>query len=101
MARKSSITKLNKIKLLHDMLADKRLKFKSIANDKTISMEERFAAQQKLQTFARNSSKVRQRNRCNITGRPRGYYRFFGLSRIALRELASIGYLPGTKKSSW
>ena len=68
---------------------------------KTLSLEERFIAQTKLAQLPRNSSKVRIRNRCELTGRPRGYYRRFNLSRITLRELASFGMLPGVKKSSW
>ena len=77
----------------------KKLKLKVM--DKTISIEERFEAQLELNKLPRNSSKVRQRNRCKVTGRPRGYYRKFQMSRIALRELAAFGLIPGVKKSSW
>ena len=73
----------------------------SIANNRDASAEERFAARLKLSKLPRNSSKSRIRNRCALTGRPRGFYRKFGLSRIALRELASDGKLPGVVKSSW
>ena len=76
-------------------------KLKALVMDKTISIEERFEAQLKLNKLPRNSSKVRQRNRCRVTGRPRGYYRKFQVSRIALRELAAFGLIPGVKKSSW
>ncbi len=64
-------------------------------------MEQRFAARLKLAELPRNASPVRQHNRCELTGRPRGYYRKFKLSRIALRELASTGQIPGMVKSSW
>lgn len=68
---------------------------------KILPIEERFVAQTKLAQMPRNSSKVRIRNRCELTGRPRGYYRRFKVSRITLRELAAFGFLPGIKKSSW
>lgn len=79
----------------------KRDEVRARATDKTITLEERFAAQLELQKLPRNGSKIRMRNRCGLTGRPRGYYRKFNLSRIALRELASQGMLPGVTKSSW
>jgi small subunit ribosomal protein S14 len=69
--------------------------------DKTVTQEERFEAQLKLAEMPRNSSKTRIRNRCAMTGRPRGFYRKFKLSRIALRELASSGQIPGMVKASW
>jgi small subunit ribosomal protein S14 len=79
----------------------KRLKLKAIAIDRTAPPDERFAAQLKLAELPRNGSATRVRNRCALTGRPRGYYRKFKLSRIALRELASAGQIPGVVKSSW
>jgi small subunit ribosomal protein S14 len=81
--------------------APKRKKLKAIASDLTKPAEERFAARLKLAQLPRNSSPVRQHNRCELTGRPRGFHRKFKLSRIALRELASSGQIPGMVKSSW
>ena len=78
-----------------------RAKFKAIANEMSLTPEERFAARLKLAELPRNSSAVRIHNRCELTGRPRGYYRKFKLSRIALRQLASAGQVPGMVKSSW
>ena len=101
MAKKSAIQKnLNRAKLVKSHLA-KRSKLKKICSDKSISMEDRFEAQMKLAQFPRNGAKIRLRNRCLITGRPRGYYRKFKMSRIALRELALSGQIPGIVKSSW
>lgn len=74
---------------------------KSIVMNKDLPLEERFQAQLKLNKLPRNSSKVRHRNRCQVTGRPRGYYRKFKMSRISLRELAAFGMIPGLTKSSW
>ena len=82
-------------------LSAKRAALKKIIGDKTIAPEERFQAMMKLDKLPKNSSKVRKRNRCALTGRPRSYYRKLGLSRIALRDLASRGELPGVVKSSW
>ena len=81
--------------------AAKRAKLKAIIMDKSVSLEERFDAQLKLNKLPRNGSPVRYRNRCEVTGRPRGFYRKFKMSRIALRELASFGQIPGLTKSSW
>ena len=81
--------------------AKKRLALKKIINDKKLPLNERFKAQLKLAKLPRNSSKTRIRNRCEITGRPHGVYRKFKVSRIALRELASEGKMPGMTKSSW
>jgi small subunit ribosomal protein S14 len=101
MARKGLIqNNLKRQKLVKSYLK-KRQELKLIVMSKTLSLEERFIAQTKLAQLPRNSSKVRIRNRCELTGRPRGYYRRFNLSRITLRELASFGMLPGVKKSSW
>ncbi len=80
---------------------DKREALKAIAQDRSKAMDERFEAQIKLAELPRNSSKVRIRNRCEMTGRPRGYYRKLKLCRNQLRELASQGMIPGMVKSSW
>jgi small subunit ribosomal protein S14 len=81
--------------------ASRRAALKVIASDKSLPAEERFAARLKMAELPRNSSKVRIRNRCEVTGRPRGYYRKLKMSRIALREYSSIGLIPGMIKSSW
>ena len=79
----------------------KRNDLKSKIKDKNISLEERISYQNKLNDLPRNGSSIRHRNRCEVTGRPRGNYRKFGLSRIKLRELSMSGDLPGVVKSSW
>ena len=84
-----------------DQYAAKRAELKAIARDSTRQPEDRFAARMKLAKLPRNSAKTRIRNRCEITGRPRGYYRKFRMSRIAVRELGSNGLIPGLVKSSW
>ena len=100
MAKKSAIEKNKaRIKLAGKYLA-KRNRLKAIASDKSIGPEERFAARLKLAELPRNSAPGRLRNRCGITGRPRGYLRFFGLSRIAVRDLALKGQLPGVRKGN-
>jgi small subunit ribosomal protein S14 len=81
--------------------SSRRTKLKAIAHDKALPMEERFAATLKLAELPRNSSATRIRNRCELTGRPRAFYRKHKLSRIALRELGSKGLVPGLVKSSW
>ena len=81
--------------------ASKRARLLAIARDRSRPMEERFAAQLKLNKLPRNSAPVRVRNRCEISGRPRGYYRKLRMSRIALRELSNKGLIPGMTKSSW
>jgi small subunit ribosomal protein S14 len=101
MARSSSIKKNIKRKELAKRFKDRRVKLSSIAKDKSLSFDERLAAQIKLSELPRNSADVRYRNRCSLTGRPRGVYRKFSLSRISLRELASWGHIPGLIKSSW
>lgn len=101
MAKVSMIERNDKRKELAAKYNSRYKKLKSRVMDKTISIEERFEAQLELNKLPRNSSKVRQRNRCRVTGRPRGVYRKFQVSRIALRELAAFGLLPGIKKSSW
>ena len=101
MAKTSSIEKNNRRKKLSKQYAGKRAKLKQIAMNHAISMEERFAAQLKLAELPRNSSPGRVRNRCEVSGRPRGYYRKLKLSRIALRQLGNFGQVPGMVKSSW
>ena len=101
MAKKSAIERNKKRMRLAERYAAKREKLKAIASDRELSAEERFAARLKLAQLPRNSAPVRIRNRCELTGRPRGVYRKFKLSRIALRELASNGQIPGMTKSSW
>jgi small subunit ribosomal protein S14 len=101
MAKRSAIEKNARRSQLAKRIAGKRTRLKAIAVDRDAPPEERFAAQLKLAELPRNSSETRVRNRCSVTGRPRGYYRKFKLSRIALRELASAGKIPGMVKSSW
>ena len=101
MAKKSSIEKNNRRRKLAKKYSGRRSRLKETAHDKSLPMEERFAARLKLAQLPRNSSKVRIRNRCELTGRPRAYYRKHKLSRIALRELGSKGLIPGLVKSSW
>ena len=101
MAKVSMVQRDLKRRKLYAKYKDKRESLLSKSKDKNISTEERFEARLKLAQLPRNSSKNRIRNRCLLTGRPRGVYRKFGLSRIAVRELASDGKLPGVVKSSW
>jgi small subunit ribosomal protein S14 len=101
MAKKSAVEKNNHRRRMVDRFAGKRAALKAIIMDRTRDAEERFDATLKLAELPRNSAKVRVRNRCILTGRPRAYYRKFGLSRIALRDLASEGQIPGVVKSSW
>lgn len=101
MAKKCSIERNEKRRRLTKSLASKRAALKAVIASKEAPMEERFAAVLKLAEMPRNSSKVRVRNRCALTGRPRAYHRKFNLSRVALRDLASRGELPGVTKSSW
>lgn len=101
MAKKSSIEKNKHRKELVKKFANRRARLLAIANDEGKSMEERFEARLKLAELPRNSSPSRIRNRCEVTGRPRAYYRKLGMSRIALRELGSSGIIPGLVKSSW
>jgi small subunit ribosomal protein S14 len=101
MAKKSTVNRNETVKRLVKQFAAKREALKAIANDENLSLEERFEARLKLAKLPRNSSKVRIRNRCVLTGRPRGYYRKLKMSRIALRELSSQGQIPGMVKSSW
>ena len=101
MAKTSAIQRnLKRIKLVKKY-SKKRKKLKKIINNKKLPLDERFKAQLKLAKLPRNSSKIRIRNRCEITGRPHGVYRKLKISRIALRDLASKGKIPGMTKSSW
>ena len=84
-----------------DKYAKKREKLKKIGRNKKLELSERMAAQLKLDKLPKNSSRVRVRNRCGISGRPHGYYRKLKISRIALRDMASAGKIPGIIKSSW
>ena len=101
MAKLSSVNKNNRRIKLSDKFFNKRAKLKKIIMDKKLPLEERFKAQQKLSKLPRNSSKIRVMNRCQITGRPHGVYRKLKISRIALRDMASSGKIPGITKSSW
>ena len=101
MAKKSSIEKNERRRTMTKKFFGRRSRLKAIAMDKTKPMEERFAASLKLAAMPRNGSSTRIRNRCEVTGRPRGFYRKLKMSRIALRELGSKGLVPGLVKSSW
>ena len=101
MAKKSAIERNKKRMRLAKKYAGRRELLKAIANNCELPAEERFAARLKLSQLPRNSAPNRIRNRCELSGRPRGFYRKFKLSRIALRELASTGQIPGMTKSSW
>ena len=101
MAKKSAIERNMKRARLATKFAAKRAQLKAQAKDDTLSPEERFTARIKLAQLPRNSSPVRIRLRCELSGRPRGNYRKFNISRIALRDLASTGEIPGMVKSSW
>ena len=101
MAKKSAVEKNNRRRRMVDRFAAKRAALKAVIMDQSRDPEERFDATLRLAELPRNSSKVRVRNRCLLTGRPRAYYRKFGLSRVALRDLASEGQIPGVVKASW
>jgi|SRR6188768_978490 small subunit ribosomal protein S14 len=101
MAKKSSIEKNNRRRRLTKQFAGRRARLKAIVTDKEKPMEERFAASLKLAELPRNSSATRIRNRCEVSGRSRAFYRKHKLSRIALRELGNKGLVPGLVKSSW
>ena len=101
MAKKSSIEKNNRRKRMSAQYAPKRAELKAMALDESLPLEERFEARMKLAKLPRNSAPSRVRNRCEISGRPRAYYRKFRLCRIQLRELANKGLIPGVVKSSW
>lgn len=101
MAKKSAINKNNRRKALAERYAAKRAALKAAAMDENLSLEERFKARIKLAQMPRNTAPNRVRNRCEVTGRPRAFYRKLKMSRIALRELGSRGQVPGLVKSSW
>ena len=101
MAKTSSVEKNNRRRKLAGQYAAKRKALKDIVMDQSKPMEERFRAQLKLSALPRNSAKIRIRNRCEVTGRPRAFYRKLKLSRIALRDLGNTGQIPGLVKSSW
>ena len=101
MAKQSSIQKNNKRKLMVKKFRSKRISLKKKIKDRNISMEERFKLQSKINELPRDGARIRVRNRCELTGRTRGVYRKFGLSRIKIRELSMAGSLPGVVKSSW
>jgi small subunit ribosomal protein S14 len=101
MAKVSSIEKNLRRERMVKQYSSRRMRLKETANNENLPMEERFKARLQLAELPRNSSPVRVRSRCQLTGRPRAVYRKFKLSRIALRELASAGLIPGMTKSSW
>ena len=101
MAKKSAVNRNEMVRRLVKAKAAKRAALKAIANDENLSLDERFEARLKLAEMPRNSSPTRIRNRCELTGRPRAFYRKMKMSRIALRELGSRGQIPGLVKSSW
>jgi len=101
MAKKSAVNRNEMVKKLVAQYASKREALKAIANDESLPLEERFAARLKLAKLPRNSNPTRIRNRCEITGRPRAYYRKVRMSRVSLRELANLGQIPGMTKASW
>ena len=101
MAKKSAVNRNEAVKALVAKYAAKRAALKATANDESLPLEERFDARLKLAALPRNSAPTRIRNRCEVTGRPRAYYRKMGISRVALRELGNRGLIPGLVKSSW
>ncbi len=101
MAKKSSIEKNNRRKRMSEQYAKKRAELKAMALDESLPLEERFDARMKLAKLPRNSAPNRVRNRCEISGRPRAYYRKLRMSRIALRDYGANGMIPGLVKSSW
>ena len=101
MAKTSSVEKNERRRKLTVRYAAKRAALKAIVMDQSKPLEERFRAQLKLSAMPRNGAKIRIRNRCEVTGRPRAYYRKLGMSRIALRDLGNNGQIPGLVKSSW
>lgn len=101
MAKTSSVEKNKRRRRLAKKFAGKRERLKAIARDRSLTMEERFQAQIRLAELPRNSAPSRIRNRCEISGRPRAYYRKLKMSRIALRELSAKGLIPGMVKASW
>ncbi|MDE2365282.1 MAG: 30S ribosomal protein S14 [Hyphomicrobiales bacterium] len=101
MAKKSAVENNKRKMRMAKQFAGRRARLQAIADNQDLSMEERFEARLKLAQLPRNSAPNRIRNRCEVTGRPRAYYRKLKMSRIALRELGSKGLVPGLVKSSW
>jgi small subunit ribosomal protein S14 len=101
MAKKSAIEKNNRRRKLAEQYAARRARLKAAALDESLPDQERFAARLKLAELPRNSAPTRIRNRCEMTGRPRGFYRKLKMSRIALRDMGNEGKIPGLVKSSW
>ena len=101
MAKKSAVNRNEMVKKLVVQYAAKREALKATANDESLPLEDRFAARLALAKLPRNSNATRIRNRCEVTGRPRAYYRKLHMSRIALRQLANQGQIPGMTKASW
>ncbi|MGE0196836.1 30S ribosomal protein S14 [Methylocystis sp.] len=101
MAKKSAIENNKRKQRLVKSYAGRRARLKALAKDKSLTVEEQFEARLKLAELPRNSAQVRVRNRCEVSGRPRAFYRKLKMSRIALRELGSRGLVPGLVKSSW
>ncbi len=101
MAKTSAIHRNKKRERMVKSLAAKRARLKAVTMNQALQPEERFAASLKLAELPRNSARVRVHNRCEISGRPKGYYRKLRMSRIALRDMASAGQIPGMIKSSW
>jgi small subunit ribosomal protein S14 len=101
MAKTSSVERNEKRRRMAKKFSSKRTRLKAVATDESLPLEQRFEARLKLAALPRNSAPSRVRNRCELTGRPRAYYRKLKMSRIALRELASRGQIPGMVKSSW
>ena len=101
MAKQSQVLRDRRRKQLIEKYAEKRAKLRKVLKDANASIDEKLEAQEKFAKLPRNSCPTRLKRRCEVTGRARGYYRKFGISRIALRELALRGMLPGMRKSSW
>ena len=101
MARLGSINKNNRRRQLVEKAVSRRNKLKEVIYDKSVEFEERLEAVIKLSELSRNTSATRVRNRCEVSGRPRGFHRKFGMSRIAVRELGALGLIPGLIKASW
>jgi small subunit ribosomal protein S14 len=101
MAKKSSVEKNQRRRRMVERYGTQRAELRAIVHDRTRAPEERFEATLLLAKLPRKSAKVRVRNRCALTGRPRGFHRKFGMSRIALRDLGSAGQIPGLVKASW
>tara|TARA_B100000929_G_scaffold247961_1_gene206822 strand:+ start:4075 stop:4380 length:306 start_codon:yes stop_codon:yes gene_type:complete len=100
-AKKSSVARNEKRRRLAEKYAEKRRQLQNVIKDASSSSDARAEARIEMSKLPRNANPVRIRNRCQVTGRPHGYIRYFGLSRIAFREMAHAGELPGVKKASW